>query len=107
MHTYSIQGGVPTVDCIFADVKARSTSPILLYTNADIVLLPDVLAAAHTLLARVDNPFVAVGMRRDVAVEHFPARHFLFDLFSRQKQNHQHVAAVSRWACLTKYWMDL
>ena len=91
----SAQGGVPTIDCIFADAKAKSKSPILLYTNADIVLLPDMLDAAHTLLARVDGPFVAVGMRRDVSFEHFPARHFLFDLFSRQEhEQHAHFRAV-------------
>jgi hypothetical protein len=57
--------GTPLLNAVFDDVRSRRTSELACYVNADIILAPDLLAAASRLhMAR----FLAVGRRWDVDV---------------------------------------
>jgi hypothetical protein len=59
--------GTPLVSSIFELARQASNSPLLLYVNADILLLPDILRAAHVLLERY-REFLLVGQRWDLDV---------------------------------------
>jgi len=59
--------GTPLLSDIFAQAQAVNDSPLLAYVNADIILLPDVLAAAELALVKVSK-FLLVGQRWDLDV---------------------------------------
>jgi hypothetical protein len=61
------QLGTPLVSSIFELARQYSTSPILAYVNADILLLPDFMQVASQL-ARLADRFLAVGRRWDLDV---------------------------------------
>src|SRR5207302_10644877 len=58
--------GTPLLSSAFALARAASTRPLLAYVNADIVLLPDFVAAVR----RIRFPsYLCLGRRWDVTVE--------------------------------------
>ncbi len=59
--------GTPLVSDIFAQARAVSKAPLLAYVNADIILLPDFVAAARRAAARNER-FLLVGQRWDLDV---------------------------------------
>jgi hypothetical protein len=59
--------GTPLVSSIFALARQASTSPLLTYVNADILLLPSFLEHAQKVAAQVRN-FLVVGQRWDLEV---------------------------------------
>lgn len=61
--------GTPLVSDVFAQALAQSRQPVMGYVNADIILLPDTLAALE-LVARCCDRFMAVGRRWDLDVRH-------------------------------------
>lgn len=69
--------GTPLVSSIFNTASQNSTSPILTYLNADILVLPDILSC--TRLAMQTYPrFLLVGQRWDVDVrENLEVKHDL------------------------------
>lgn len=86
---------------MFSDARNRSTTPALLYANADIVMLADVLTAADYLLKSFEIPFVGVGMRRDVPANAVPSMRLLFDLVAKRRRTplplHATVSRRSKW----------
>lgn len=52
--------GTPLLDWAFREVAARGTGAVLSYVNADIILLPDFLAAVHRLPGEA---YLAIGQR--------------------------------------------
>lgn len=66
--------GTPLVSSIFRLAREASTSPLLAYINADILLLPDFVEAAQCLLERQSGPkggvkpFLLIGQRWDLEV---------------------------------------
>lgn len=59
--------GTPLVSSIFALARQHSTTPLLAYLNADIILLPDFLDIARQVAAQA-NRFLLVGQRWDLEV---------------------------------------
>jgi hypothetical protein len=59
--------GTPLVSSIFANARQASDSPLLTYVNADILLLPDFLAAARDVSHQTGN-FLVIGQRWDLDV---------------------------------------
>ena len=59
--------GTPLVSSIFDLARQNSTSPLLAYVNADIILLPDFLQAAQQV-ADLQKNFLIVGQRWDLDV---------------------------------------
>jgi hypothetical protein len=59
--------GTPLVSSIFNLARQHSDSPYLVYVNADVMLLPDVLEAARAA-ARLAQRFLIVGQRWDLDV---------------------------------------
>lgn len=59
--------GTPLLDSLFAQAQMQSTSPYLCYINADIILMPDFMAALRRL-ARCKRRFLMVGKRWDYDV---------------------------------------
>lgn len=57
--------GTPFIPALFQAARQHSTSPLLAYVNADILLLPDFLAAAERLAAQLPH-FLLVGQRWDL-----------------------------------------
>jgi len=57
--------GTPLISSIFGLARENSTSPLLAYVNADIILLPDLLAAAEQTAALLPR-FMLVGRRWDL-----------------------------------------
>ena len=63
--------GTPLVDSAFAIAKARTTSDILVYCNCDVILMKDFpRAIARIAAAYGDKPFLAIGRRTDLTVDH-------------------------------------
>jgi hypothetical protein len=60
--------GTPLLSDIFQLARETSTSPLLAYVNADILLFPDFLAQAERVLAQ-KNHFLMVGQRWDLDVQ--------------------------------------
>jgi hypothetical protein len=58
--------GTPLVSAAFAAAEELATTPVLLYSNADIVFLPDLLDAVRLVRRR---RFLLVGRRRDARVD--------------------------------------
>jgi hypothetical protein len=59
--------GTPLVSSIFDLARQASSSPVLAYLNADILLLPEFVAAARQAYALAER-FLVVGQRWDLAV---------------------------------------
>jgi hypothetical protein len=59
--------GTPLISSIFDLARNASQSPFLAYVNADVMLLPDFLQAAHRTLSQTEC-FLVVGQRWDMAV---------------------------------------
>ena len=60
--------GTPLISSIFNLARERTKSPFLVYSNADILFLPDLLDAVHALAEEQRN-FLAVGQRWDLDVD--------------------------------------
>lgn len=60
--------GTPLVSSIFEIARQSSTSPLLAYVNADILLMPDFVEAAHQVAEQAEK-FLIVGQRWDLMVE--------------------------------------
>lgn len=59
--------GTPLVSSIFELARINSDSPYLVYANADILFLPDLLDAVWRLADETD-PFLAIGQRWDLNI---------------------------------------
>jgi hypothetical protein len=59
--------GTPLVSSIFKLARLASTSPLLVYTNADILLMPDLIEAARQVMSSAKK-FLIVGQRWDLDV---------------------------------------
>lgn len=59
--------GTPLISGIFNLARDVNDSPCLMYCNADILLMPDLMDAVR-LLVREESPFLAVGQRYDLDV---------------------------------------
>jgi len=59
--------GTPLVSSIFALARQASTAPLLVYANADILLMPDLIEAARQVMSRTKK-FLIVGQRWDLDV---------------------------------------
>ncbi len=59
--------GTPTISSIFSLARSHSESRLLAYLNADILVMPDLLAAARQLIAQQDR-FLMIGQRWDLDV---------------------------------------
>lgn len=59
--------GTPLVSSLFDLARLNSESPLLMYVNADILLLPDILEAARQVMAQAEK-FLIVGQRWDLDV---------------------------------------
>ena len=57
--------GTPFVDAIFAKVRQATTSPVLAYINADILLTPQFVEVAHQVYSQRER-FLIVGQRYDL-----------------------------------------
>ncbi|MBP7227821.1 MAG: hypothetical protein KA988_01805 [Longilinea sp.] len=59
--------GTPFIPALFEAARQRSAAPLLAYVNADILLMPDFVAAAERLAAQLAQ-FLLVGQRWDLDV---------------------------------------
>ncbi len=60
--------GTPLVSSIFELARQASQAPLMVYANADILLLPDFVRAAQTILRQCQR-FLAIGQRWDLVVK--------------------------------------
>jgi len=60
--------GTPLVSSIFSMARQISTSPLLAYVNADILLTPQFFNVARQVYCQVDK-FLIVGQRYDISLE--------------------------------------
>ena len=60
--------GTPLVSSIFAIARQMSTSPLLAYVNADILLTPQFVEVARQVFSQVKK-FLIVGQRYDLSVQ--------------------------------------
>lgn len=60
--------GTPLISSIFDLARSVNNSPLLMYTNADILFLPDLMDAVHQL-AEEDRKFLVVGQRWDLDIK--------------------------------------
>ncbi|MEW6715902.1 MAG: hypothetical protein AB1345_00130 [Chloroflexota bacterium] len=78
--------GTPLVSSIFSLARQVSTSPLLAYVNADIILRSDFIQSVHQVDAQVKN-FLVVGQRWDLELnqelEFLP--NWEFDLLAKAK----------------------
>ena len=58
---------IPTIDRLFAHGQRRSTAAALLFSNADVVLFPDVIPTVLAVQQAMQH-FMIVGVRYDVQV---------------------------------------
>jgi len=61
------ENGTPLVSSIFALARQASQGPLLVYVNADMILLPDLVAAAHAVASQVER-FLIIGQRWDMEI---------------------------------------
>jgi hypothetical protein len=59
--------GTPLVSSIFSLARQASAAPLLVYVNADILLMPDLVEAARQVMSRAKG-FLIVGQRWDMDV---------------------------------------
>ncbi len=65
------QHGTPLVSSAFQIAHQKTRSPILVYCNCDVILMPDFVDAIKTLVAdQTCSQFVAFGQRTDLKVDH-------------------------------------
>lgn len=62
------QSGTPLVSSIFAAARQISTSPLLAYVNADILLTPQFVTAASQVYCQ-EKLFLIVGQRYDLEIK--------------------------------------
>jgi len=62
------ESGTPLVSSIFDLARQNSSSPLLAYVNADIILLPDLVIGAKQVMAQREK-FLMVGQRWDLRQE--------------------------------------
>ncbi len=62
--------GTPLVPSIFDRTRQHSTSPLLCYVNADIILMPDFVEAARRVAAQATE-FLMIGKRWDLDIHEF------------------------------------
>jgi hypothetical protein len=67
-HVARNQQNTPLVSSIFSLARENSSSPMLAYLNADILLLPDFAHIARQVSNQLEN-FLVVGQRWDLAVK--------------------------------------
>ena len=60
--------GTPLVSSIFDLARKHSRNPVLAYLNADIITLPDIIAATKTTM-QISNRFLLVGQRWDIDIQ--------------------------------------
>jgi hypothetical protein len=60
--------GTPLISSIFSLARQTGDSPYLLFVNGDILLLPDIVRAAHQIAGQVSGPFLLIGQRWDLDV---------------------------------------
>ncbi len=61
--------GPPRVDDLFAKARAATRADLIAYVNADIILMPDWLAAVRRVAAAVAGELLVIGRRTDLDVE--------------------------------------
>jgi len=61
--------GPPRVDDLFARARAATQADLIAYVNADIILLPDWLAAVRRAAATLAGQLLVIGRRTDLDVE--------------------------------------
>jgi len=82
--------GTPLVSSAFRQAHELSTSPILVYCNADVILGPDFVAAIEQLFeANSFEQWLAIGQRTDVKVD----RQIDFDSATQTQWLAEHCAA--------------
>jgi hypothetical protein len=59
--------GTPLINSMFNLARQNSDSPLLVYVNADILLMPDLVTSVRSVFARLAK-FLMVGQRRDLDV---------------------------------------
>jgi hypothetical protein len=59
--------GTPLISSIFRAAREHSTTPLLAYVNADILLTPDFIEALRPVVNRVDE-FLMIGRRWDLEI---------------------------------------
>ncbi len=59
--------GTPLIRSIFEEVRKRSSSPLLVYVNADVILLPDFVEHARRIASQA-RKFLVVGQRWDLPI---------------------------------------
>ena len=59
--------GTPLVSSIFVLALQASDSPLMVYANADMVLLPDLVSAAQSVASQVER-FLIIGQRWDMDI---------------------------------------
>ena len=63
--------GTPLVSSAFEIAKSASDAPVLIYCNADVILLHDFKAALSEMLrADISQEFLAIGRRTDLDINH-------------------------------------
>lgn len=60
--------GTPLVSSIFELAREASRAPLLAYVNGDIILLPDFVQTAHSLMTQCER-FLAISQRWDLEVK--------------------------------------
>ncbi|MDB4766210.1 hypothetical protein OAG71_00835 [bacterium] len=82
--------GTPLVSSAFEIAKSVSDAPVLVYCNADVILLHDFKASLIQLLrADISEEFLAIGRRTDLDVDHsidFNDRIAVKDLLEKTEQ---------------------
>jgi hypothetical protein len=89
--------GTPLVDSVFGIARLMSSSPLLAYVNADIMLTPQFLETARQVYSQASN-FLIAGQRHDLMLRHavdFSAGWDLFLLSDVQVHGHLHPAGGS------------
>jgi hypothetical protein len=61
------ENGTPLVSSIFTLARQASDSPLLVYVNADMILLPDLITAAQSVARQVER-FLIIGQRWDLEI---------------------------------------
>ena len=61
------ENGTPLVSSIFDLARQASDSPLLVYANADMILLPDLVSAAQSVASQVER-FLVIGQRWDMDI---------------------------------------
>lgn len=60
--------GLPFIDNLFAQAQKIASNDILMYTNDDMLFLPDLAFAVEMVSSQVEGPFLATGRRWDTNI---------------------------------------